>query len=73
MPHNQSITGVYQHYKGNKYEVLYVGIHTETLEDVIIYRSLDSADKVWVRPRKMFEDKVKVNNRLISRFTKVEN
>ena len=33
-------TGVYQHYKGNKYLVLGVAKHSETLEDLVVYVSL---------------------------------
>jgi len=39
----------YQHYKGGRYEVLYLGTHTETKESLVIYRSLEYGT-VWARP-----------------------
>jgi len=45
----------YRHKKGGRYEVLELGKHSETQEDMVVYRSLDHGT-VWVRPRAMFED-----------------
>ena len=44
---------LYQHFKGEVYEVLGVAIHTETREELIVYRSLETG-KMWMRPKKMF-------------------
>jgi hypothetical protein len=48
--------GVYKHYKGNKYLVLGVAKHSETLEDLVVYTTLYENEKsaMWVRPLKMF-------------------
>ena len=51
--------GTYKHYKGNMYEVIGVAYHSETLEELVVYRALyDSPDfgpnALWVRPKKMF-------------------
>lgn len=48
--------GKYRHYKGNEYEVMAIGKHSETLEDVVIYRALYGAFKIWVRPLLMWND-----------------
>ena len=47
----------YRHFKGGQYTVLGVATHSETLEDMVVYRS-DADGSVWVRPKAMFMDKV---------------
>ena len=42
--------GIYQHFKGNRYQLLYVARHSETLEDMVVYRALYGEGGVWVRP-----------------------
>jgi len=74
---NEIRTGKYRHYKGKLYEVLGVGRHSETLEEVVIYKALYySADfgenSIWVRPKKMFLETVKVDGEIIPRFEFVE-
>ncbi len=32
--------GVYEHYKGKRYEVIGVALHSETLEPVVVYKPL---------------------------------
>ena len=58
----------YRHYKGGRYTVLGVATHSETLEDMVVYRSKDD-NSVWVRPKAMFMDKV--NNQY--RFTLLDD
>ncbi|MBO7288931.1 MAG: DUF1653 domain-containing protein [Clostridia bacterium] len=50
--------GIYRHYKGNEYEVLSVASHSETLEDMVVYKALYGEEKVWVRPLSMWNDKI---------------
>lgn len=52
----QIVNGLYRHYKGNYYRVLGVGTHTETQGKFVIYQ--DSAHKIWLRPEKMFNERV---------------
>jgi len=59
--------GKYKHFKGNIYEVIAVAKHTETMEDMVIYKSL-SDSKVWARPKKMFLEKVEVDGKMLERF-----
>lgn len=54
--------GIYLHYKGNEYEVLDVVRHSETLEELVLYKALYGERKLWVRPLKMFTENVVVNN-----------
>ena len=56
-------TGKYQHYKGNFYEVIGLARHSETLEELVVYRALYDHEKygknsLWVRPKEMFLEKV---------------
>lgn len=46
--------GIYEHYKGNKYEVLGVCVHSETLEELVVYKALYGERLTWVRPLSMF-------------------
>lgn len=64
--------GVYEHYKGKRYEVVGVSLHTETLEPLVVYRPLyDSRVSLWVRPYEMFIASVMVDGATIPRFRKV--
>ena len=62
--------GTYEHYKGNRYKVIGVAKHSETLEDLVVYESLyeNKASKLWIRPLSMFLEEVEVNGRKIPRF-----
>ncbi|MFT7186113.1 MAG: hypothetical protein ACI84K_001506 [Pseudohongiellaceae bacterium] len=65
-------TGIYQHYKGPKYEVLGQAQHSETEEVLVIYRALYGDYGLWVRPLSMFQERVIVNDENISRFQLIE-
>lgn len=60
--------GVYEHYKGLRYEVLGVGRHTETLEEIVIYRSLYGTNDLWARPLSMFIESIEIEGIFRSRF-----
>ena len=61
--------GKYKHYKGNLYEVVGISIHSETLEEMVVYKALYGDEKLWVRPSKMWFDDVEVDNKTVKRFT----
>lgn len=67
---NSDIIGTYQHYKGNEYEVIGEGIHTETEERLIIYKSLYEPFTIWVRPYAMFFESVVIEGQEVPRFKK---
>lgn len=60
--------GRYRHYKGNFYEVIGVGRHSETEEEYVIYRALYGDYGLWIRPKQMFLEKVLVNGSEVYRF-----
>jgi len=60
--------GIYKHYKGNLYEVLDLGRHSETEEWVVIYRTLYGDGGTWVRPYTMFVETVEVEKKVVKRF-----
>ena len=64
--------GKYKHFKGKYYEVLDVCKHSETLEEMVIYRTLYGNYDLWVRPLKMFTEKVEVDGKLVDRFEYVD-
>lgn len=60
--------GRYRHYKGNYYEVIEVARHSETEEELVVYRKLYGDCSVWVRPLGMFLEDVSVDGRIVARF-----
>jgi hypothetical protein len=60
--------GIYEHYKGNRYEVLGVGRHTETLEELVVYRSLYGTYDFWLRPLSFFLQTVEWEGKTVPRF-----
>lgn len=52
------VPGVYRHFKGNEYELLYHARHSETLEPMIVYRALYGERGIWVRPLSMWSERV---------------
>lgn len=65
------LPGIYEHYKGNQYEVLGTALHSETKEELVVYRTLYDEKQLWVRPEAMFLEYVLVDGVEKPRFTKV--
>ena len=51
-------SGIYRHFKGKEYRVLYTARHSETLEDMVVYQALYGAGGIWVRPASMWSERV---------------
>ena len=60
--------GKYRHFKGKEYEVLEIAYHSETLEEMVVYRAEYGDKGVWVRPKTMFLESVEVNGQIVERF-----
>ncbi len=60
--------GLYQHYKGNYYQVMGVCRHSETLEEMVVYRALYGDYGLWVRPRALFEGTFELEGKPQHRF-----
>ena len=60
--------GIYRHYKGNLYQVLYTAQHSESEELLVVYRCLYGDYDVWVRPLVMFIETVTVDGKQLPRF-----
>lgn len=65
-------TGIYQHYKGPRYEVYGVVRHSETEEELVLYRALYGQHGLWVRPLSMFVETVEHEGQSTPRFKLVE-
>ncbi len=50
--------GVYRHFKGNLYELLYIANDSETLEKKVVYKALYGDGEIWVRPLEMWNEEV---------------
>lgn len=61
--------GIYQHYKGPRYQVLACGRHSETEEALVFYRALYGEQGFWARPLSMFTEQVEVDGVSKPRFS----
>lgn len=61
--------GIYRHFKGNRYEVLGLAKHSETLEPMVVYRALYGEGGMWVRPAAMWLETVERDGKTFQRFT----
>lgn len=61
--------GIYKHFKGNKYELLDIAKHSETLEEMVVYKALYGDGGIWVRPSSMWDEEVEFEGKKVKRFT----
>ena len=61
--------GKYRHFKGNEYEVIGTAKHSETMEEMVVYRALYGDFGLWVRPASMWEETVERDGKTFQRFT----
>lgn len=62
------VPGRYRHYKGNLYQVLGLGTHSESLEKLVVYKALYGDGAVWIRPASMFFETVEHEGYEMPRF-----
>jgi len=65
-------TGLYQHFKGAYYQVMEVAKHSETEEELVVYRALYGDKGVWLRPLSMFCESVEHEGAIKPRFRYLE-
>ena len=68
--------GLYRHFKGKEYEVIGTAHHSETLEELVVYRALYSSPEfgenaLWVRPLAMWEEEVEFEGKKVKRFERI--
>ncbi len=64
--------GRYRHFKGNEYEIIGTARHSETLEELVVYRALYGDGGLWVRPAAMWTETVERDGYRGPRFVPVE-
>ncbi|BBB90398.1 MAG TPA: DUF1653 domain-containing protein [Methylomusa anaerophila] len=66
------VPGKYRHFKGNEYEVIAVARHSETGEEMVVYKALYGEGGLWVRSLPMFEETVTHNGAKVKRFEYID-
>ena len=79
---NRVKLGKYHHYKGHFYEVIAIAKHSETGEDLVVYRELQPQDeemhedfvaRVYARPKAMFQSQVQTEQGMVPRFKFIDD
>lgn len=65
--------GKYRHFKGNEYEVIAIAKHSETLEEMVVYKALYGDGDTWVRPAKMWNETMERDGKIFKRFEYIED
>ena len=63
--------GLWKHFKGNLYRVMYVALHSETGEEMVVYQALYGQRGMWVRPASMWLEHVKRDGYSGPRFVRL--
>lgn len=61
--------GIYKHFKGGRYEVIGIARHSETEEELVVYRALYGDGALWARPLSMWNEWVSYQGKTVLRFT----
>ena len=64
--------GTYRHYKDKLYQIIDIATHSETGEQLVVYRPLYGEGKLWVRPLAMFCETVNIDGQSVPRFSKID-
>jgi cyclomaltodextrinase len=60
--------GRYRHFKGNEYEVIGIVRHSESQQEMVLYRALYGERGLWVRPLEMFGELIERDGKRMPRF-----
>lgn len=60
--------GIYRHYKGKEYQVIAVARHSETEEELVVYRLMYGDFSYWIRPLSMFTESIELDGVIMPRF-----
>jgi hypothetical protein len=66
------INGLYEHYRGLRYKILSLALHSETLEELVVYQALYGEERVWARPLPLFLENVTIDGKSQPRFKLVQ-
>lgn len=69
---NKIELGIYRHYKGNMYEVTGFATHSETMEQMVIYKALYGDGGTWVRPLSMWDNPIELSGKIVKRFERAQ-
>lgn len=64
--------GFYEHFKGKRYEVIGIAKHSETLEEMVVYRQCYGEHEIWVRPLAMWNEMINRDDYHGPRFKFIE-
>jgi len=65
------VSGMYRHYNGGMYQIVCIAFNEATLEEVVVYESIENPELRWMRPVDIFLEDVQVGDNRVKRFTKV--
>ena len=65
--------GRYRHFKGKEYEVIAIAKHSETLEELVVYKALYGEEGIWVRPLSMWKEQITRDGKIFNRFEKIDD
>lgn len=65
--------GRYRHFKGKEYEVIAIAKHSETLEELVVYKALYGEEGIWVRPLSMWKEQITRDGKTFNRFEKIDD
>lgn len=73
----EDTVGYYRHYSGKEYEVIGVAHHSETMEEMVVYRGLYRCENfgenpLWVRPKSIFFESVVIDGEKKPRFERIK-
>ena len=65
--------GRYRHFKGKEYELIGMARHSETMEEMVVYRALYGEGGLWVRPAAMWNEIVERDGKRFPRFSPIDD